>query len=588
MTPTHPIPGESREPESGSPLDEAMAACRRALVTVGAFSFCINLLVLTVPVYMVQVFDRVMTSHSGDTLAVLTLAAFAAFVVMGLLEVVRSRILVRVGLWLDARLARPVFAAMVAGGGAPSAQGLRDLARVRGFLTGAGVFAVLDAPWVPVFVLLIFLLHPALGVAAVAGAGLLFALAWVNDATTRAPLKAANDAAVGTMAAADAMARQSPTVEGLGMAPALSRWWAVRNARALALQATASDRAGLIMAVSRSLRLALQVGLLGLAAWLVLHQQLTVGAMIAASIILARALAPVEQSIGVWRSVTAARAAFDRIRGLLANDPGDEARTPLPRPRGQVRVKGVSFLPEGAGNPVFRRVTMTATPGKMVAITGPCGAGKSTLAEMMVGIRVPDAGRVTLDGADVHAWPVAERGRHVGYVPQSAELLPGTVRDNIARFDPSAPAEAVIAAARLAGVHDRIMGLPSAYDTLVGGPADRLSAGARQQIALARALFGDPRLVVLDEPYSNLDAEGVLALMAAIDAMKARGAAVVMVAHRPSILAHADRVILLEGGGSRLVQRSRRVDLKLLTGGEAKPMSSTPPARRRRPREALQ
>ncbi|MCP5367897.1 MAG: type I secretion system permease/ATPase [Hyphomicrobiales bacterium] len=549
-------------------LKEVVGACRRAFVTVGAFSFFINVLVLTVPLYMVQVFDRVMTSHSTDTLLVLTVAAIAALTVMAMLDLVRSRMLVRVGVWLDDRLGPRVFGAALGKGrrGAGQAsQGIRDLGQVRGFLTGAGIFAVLDAPWVPLFVALIFILHPTLGLVAMLGGGALFGLAFLNDRLTRTPLDAAGAAAQRNLAAAEVMGRQADAIEGLGMVPALTKWWAERNRQALDLQAQASDRAGLIVAASKLTRLALQILMLGLAALFVVRGELTVGAMIAASIILTRALAPVEQSIGVWRSLQSARASFARIKEDLARDGAQAEAVTVPRPKGHLLVEKAVFAPGGPDAPVFADVSFDVQAGQILGITGPSGAGKSSLARMLVGVDRPAKGTVRLDGLDVFAWKAEDLGRHVGFVPQVVELLPGTVRDNIARFTDAAP-EAVFKAAEAAGIHDAILKLPQGYDTPVGGPSDILSVGMRQRVALARALFGEPQLLIMDEPYSNLDADGMTAFITVIESLRARGATVVVVAHRPSVLARTDRVLLLQNGQARVVEKRKQARLKLAHG----------------------
>ncbi len=591
MTP-EPI-SNTRAPGKGAPtvLEDAMRACRRALVTVAAFSFFINLLMLTVPVYMVQVFNRVMTSRSEDTLWVLTAAALMAFAVMAVLDLIRSRILVRIGVWLDGRLGAVAFTAGLDAsaadqGGSP--QALRDLAHVRNFLTGSNVFPLLDAPWAPLFVAIVFLLHPLLGMIALVGAVLLFAMAFVNEIVTRGPMAAANTSHAGDMALAESLCRQRDAIEALGMIPTMSRWWTSRAGRSVEFQTLASDRAGLLMAASRFIRLALQIAILGFAAMLVIQDQLTMGAMIAASIMLARALSPVEQAVGMWRQLVNARTAFRRLRTTIVNAERGQAGMPLPRPEGMVTVEDSSYVPPGANAPLFANLSVAVTPGEILGVAGASGAGKTTLARMLVGLITPTGGRIRLDGMDVHAWGSDDLGRHTGYVPQVVELLPGTVRENIARFT-DVPPEAVIKAAKQAGVHDMIMRLPAGYDTPVGGPNDRLSAGARQRLGLARALFGDPRLLVLDEPYSNLDAAGAEALVTALRLAKEQGATIVIVAHRPSILAHADKIVVLDASGCRLIDRAAREREKARlqvvrpsAGGpaepEAPPIEAQPPA----------
>ncbi len=571
------------EPRAPSPLlERVMRACRRALAGVGAFSFVINALMLTIPIYMIQVFDRVMTSRSEDTLWVLSAAALGAFAIMSLIDLVRSRLLVRIGGWLDSELARPLFAAAMAspggrGGETSPGQVLRDLAQVRGFLTGPSVFPLLDAPWFPVFVGFIFLMHPLLGAIALVGAALLLGLAIVNDRATRKPLAVANAVQAENMAALEAMGRQREAITALGMTPALASAWAERGESVAASQALASDRAGGFMALSRCIRLSLQIIILAVAAVFVIHDQLTAGAMMATSIMFGRALAPVEQAVGVWRQLIDARLAFRRLRSTLevAETGAAVSVMPLPRPTGALAIEAVTCIPPGAREPLFRGLSLALAPGEMLGVIGPSGAGKSTLARLLVGLAAPQGGAVRLDGMDVHTWAAADLGPYIGYVPQVVELIPGTIHANIARFTEASP-EAVIAAARAAGIHDLVLKLPLGYDTPVGGPHDILSAGTRQRVALARALFADPALLILDEPYSNLDTAGLRALMTALAAAKARGVTIVMIAHRPSVIAPADKVLLIEGGGAKLMDRAARAKLSVVEGNAAAAVNPRP------------
>jgi len=587
MTSQDPSETPGCKADAPSLLDGAIRACRRALVTIGAFSFVINLLMLTVPLYMVQVFDRVMTSRSEDTLLVLTLAALMAFAVMAVLDLVRSRMLVRIGVWLEARLGGTVFTAALRpdsryGGNSP--QAIRDLAHVRGYLTGSGVLPLLDAPWVPVFVALVFVIHPLLGSLALLGAVSLFAVAYVNELATRRPLTEANQAHAETMAAVETMSRQGDSIHALGMGPALTKWWAARSGRTVAGQTLASDRAGSLTALSRFLRLGLQIAILGLAAMLVIRREISAGAMLAASIMLARALAPVEQAVGGWRQLINARTAFRRLKEALSRAAAEPARMPLPRPKGMLTVETVSYAPPGTEKPLFHDLSVSVGPGEMLGIFGPSGSGKTTLVRMLVGLSAPMRGRIRLDGMDVNAWSSEDFGRHVGYVPQLAELLPGTVRDNIVRFAKASPRRAIEAAKR-AGIHDLVLRLPAGYDTVIGGANDLLSAGTRQRVALARALFRDPQLLVLDEPYSNLDGQGIEALMLALRQAKARGATIVIVAHRASILGQADKVLHIEGGACRVIDKAALARLTAVAptgGGPARPapLPAAPPMTR--------
>ena len=550
-------------------LSKVMRSCGGAMVSVGVFSFFINLLVLTIPLFMIQVFDRVLVSRSDDTLIVLTIAAFVALGAMAMLELVRSRLLVRVGSWLNEQLGPALARALcrpAAGAGSRGAQAHRDLSQVHGFLTGASVLAILDAPWIPVFLGAIFLLHPALGWIGVAGATVLLGLACANQILARGPLNTANNAQSEGIVFANAITRQAEAHSALGMRDALAQHWSGFGGKARRGQDMASDRAGALMALSRFSRLALQVLILSVAAGLVISHEISAGAMIAAAIILSRALAPVERAIDVWRGVNAARDGLKRLAAALSDSQGDGLEMPLPKPKALLHIQRVGARAPGVSEPLFAGVTFKVRPGELVGVTGPMGVGKSTLARMLVGVRKPDQGHVRLGSADVFDWDSDNLGAHVGYLPQSVELLPGTVRENIGRFLQS-PFEAVVDAAQQAGIHDIILALPQAYDTRVGGDADPLAGGLVQRIVLARALFGNPRLVVLDEPYSNLDADGIEALVKALEGLKARGAACVIVSHRPSILAHADAVLFLADGRARLARSRRSTELKLLTGG---------------------
>ena len=462
--------------------------------------------------------------------------------------------MVGIGTWLDRRLGGPLLGGSVRAqlhAGDASIQGLRDLATFRTFLTGPSIFPLLDAPWTPLFLGVIMLLHPLLGWIAVAGAVVLFALALANDLATRRPLALAGGAAIQALHQAEAAVRNADAIEAMGMLPRLIDRWERQSGRALALQARASRRAGGITALSKFIRLVLQIGILGAGAWLVIGSAITPGAMIAASILMGRALAPVEQAISAWRSALGARGAYGRIHHQLATEPPPAAAMPLPQPRGQLSVEAVTYLHPNAHEPVLRNVSLVVAPGEALGLVGPSAAGKTTLARLMIGNLKPRAGHVRLDGMDMAVWPSSDRGQYLGYLPQDVELFSGSVRDNISRLG-GGETGSVVAAARLAGVHDMILRLPLGYETEIGIGGTALSGGERQRIALARALYGEPRLVVLDEPSASLDQPGEAALLAAMAALKARGVTVVIVAHRPGILRHVDRVLVLRAG---LVQR---------------------------------
>jgi PrtD family type I secretion system ABC transporter len=531
-------------------MRDALGACRGAFVALFVFSVAINLLVLASPLYMMQLYDRVLNSRSMDTLLLLTVITLGAMIVMAALELVRGRLMVRVSGWLDARLAGEALIADVVAslnrGSTPSAQGLRDLAGFRAFLTGPGMFPILDAPWVPLFLLVIFMLHPLLGWLAFAGALLLFGLALLNERLSASPLNAAGKAAREVQDVADMNVRNADVIEAMGMMPNLVERWRAANAESFAFQAKASDRAVAITAVLKFVRLALQSLMLGAGAYLVIEREATGGVMIGASIILGRALAPVEQAIGSWRAIVSARQSYRRLRDLLAATPPRGLRTSLPPPKGRLRVENVIFAPPGVREPVIKNVSFELNAGEMLALIGPSASGKTTLARLIVGTWRPQRGQVRLDGASLAAWEPDERGQHIGYLPQDIELFAGTVRDNIARMGEGDDA-AVIEAARSAAVHEMILGLLDGYDTEIGSGGMWLSGGQRQRIGLARALYGAPPLIVLDEPNANLDNSAEERLVQTLAELKGQ-ATVVLITHRLNLLNLADKVLLLRDG----------------------------------------
>ncbi|MEP9397616.1 type I secretion system permease/ATPase [Mesorhizobium sp. KR2-14] len=537
-----------------SPLKHALSSCRGGFAAVAAFSFFINLLVLSTSVYMLQVYDRVLTGRSVETLVYLTLIATAALAAMGGLEFFRSRLLVQLGTWIDRVLSPQVLGRGLENalrGAAYRTEALRDLATLRGYLSGGGIMALFDAPWMPLYLIFIFLLHPLLGLLALGGGIILFALALANNALTAGALKQATAGSARAYQAADAGFRNAEVIDGMGMGGTLLRRWDAANVEVLALQSLASERAGLINAFTKPFRMFLQVAVLGLGAWLSLRHEVSPGAMIAASIIMSRALAPVEQAIATWKQTTGAREAWGRLNRLFDAPPLRPTGMELPRPQGRLTVEAVTYVPPGARAAVLKNVAFALSPGQVLAVIGPSAAGKSTLARLLVGMASPQHGQVRLDGADVFAWSRADFGRHVGYLPQDVELFPGTIRENIARMEEGVPAE-VVAAAKMAGVHEMILRLPRGYDTEIGEQGSVLSGGQRQRIGLARALYGHPALVVLDEPNSSLDAAGEEALNEAIAKLKAAGSTVVIVAHRPSLMTHVDSVLVLNEGHAQM------------------------------------
>ena len=533
-------------------LKRAMAACRKVWVGVGVFSAFLNMLMLSVPLYMMQLYDRVLATRNVDTLLVLTVMVAVALVIFGLLDALRGRVLTRVGGWLDREMGGPVLSGSVAdalrAGGGMSAQGLRDLAKVRGYLGGPAVTPLFDAPWAPVFLAIIFLIHPVLGWIGLGGAVMLFVCAVLNDLATRRKLTEANGASARALNAADAVIRNADVITAMGMLPNLLRRWREAGAHGQRLQTSATDVSGIISAVARVTRFGLQVAMLGVGAYLVILNEMSPGAMIAGAIILARGLAPLEQLINSWRFFTGARTAYRRLQELVARSaPGVAEGTTLPRPAGRIDVEQVSYVPPGVREPLIRQASFHLDGGEVLGVVGPSGAGKTTLVRLIVGSLAPSAGHVRLDGADVRAWPDADRGRHVGYLPQNVELFAGTVRDNIARLG-EATDEDVVAAAKLAGAHDTVLRLPDGYDTRIGAGGVPISGGQHQRIGLARAVFGNPALLVLDEPNAHLDAEGEQALVETVVGMREKGATIILIAQRAGIMVQVDKMLVLQAG----------------------------------------
>jgi len=533
-----------------SPLRQALASAKSIFGSIGLFSFCINLLMLVGPLYMLQIYDRVLSSGSIPTLAYLTLVAVGLILTSALLEFVRARVLVRLGLYFEQRLKDLVFSGLFAARSiAPerSAQPLKDMDALRTFLTGPGLLTFFDAPWAPIFLALIFIFHPLLGFIALAGAVLLFSLAIASELITRDLLLDASSAQAQATRFTESALRNVEVVTALGMMPGLKQRWQSQHAKGLDAQAKASDWAGSLTAAAKFIRPCLQIAMLGTGAYLALMEQITPGVMIASSIIMGRALAPVESAINSWRNFVLARASFDRLDGFLDVAVGAEKTLSLPAPTGHLTVEKLIAAPPGSEDPVIKGISFGLKAGTCLGVIGPSAAGKSTLARLLVGVWQPAKGSVRLDGADLGQWDPVALGPHLGYLPQDVELFDGTVADNICRFGEADP-EAVIAAARAADVHDLILRLENGYETPIGAGGQALSGGQRQRIGLARALYDDPKLVVLDEPNSNLDSDGEEALRRALVGLKARGATAIVIAHRPSALSVVDMLMVLRGG----------------------------------------
>lgn len=538
-----------------------MHRCRKGFLAVAFFSLAINLLYLTAPLYMLQIFDRVLTGQSVHTLVYLTLIAITAFLCLWGLDVVRGRIMIRIGTWLDRRVGGDVLAASVDVTNvrrAPSIDPLRDLGSLRSFLAGPGIFPLFDAPWTPVFLVAVFLLHPMLGWIGLVGAALLFMFAVANDLATRQTMQSAGLISSKALDEAQAAAGNADVIHAMGMMSGIILRWARTTRASLEEQARASRMSGFVTASSKFVRQVLQVAILGVGALLVIANELSPGGMIAASILMARALSPLEQAIATWRNAMGAKFAYSQIHKLLEFSSNSETQAALPRPKGKLTVEGMSYAHPGAKEPLLRGLSFKLHPGESLGLIGPSAAGKTTLAKILVGIHKPQLGHARLDGVDLADWDAIDRGQHIGYLPQDIELFTGTVKDNIARLTDCGP-EAVYDAAEVAGVHQDILALPKGYETEVGVGGVALSGGQRQRIGLARAVFGKPKLVVLDEPNSNLDVAGESALLEALSALKSDGTTVVIIAHRPSVLRNVDKILVLRDGVIEMIGPRDRV-----------------------------
>ncbi|MFC0166870.1 type I secretion system permease/ATPase [Pseudoduganella danionis] len=532
-------------------IEQVLLSFKSAFYTVGAFSAIINLLMLAPSLYMLQIYDRVLQSRNEITLAMLTLLILGAYILMGGLELIRSFVLVRLGAKFDMQLNRRVYTAAFeqnlkqAGGNA--GQALQDLTALRQFLTGNALFAFFDAPWFPIYLLVIFLFEPMLGVFAVCGTTLLVVLAVVNERVTKKPLAEANQMAIVSNGLATNNLRNAEVIESMGMLPNLMGRWFKLHGKFLHLQAEASEKAGLIGAATKFVQVSLQSLVLGFGALLVLDGKITSGMMIAASILLGRALAPVQQVIAVWKSLSSTRSAYARLTTLLEENPARESGMPLPKPLGQVSVENVIASPPGVRTPLLKNLNFAIQPGDVMGVIGPSGSGKSTLARLLVGIWPAASGKVRLDGADIFSWNKSELGPNIGYLPQDIELFGGTIAENIARFGEADPEQVVLAAKR-AGVHDMILHMPEGYDTKLRDGGAGLSGGQRQRLGLARAMYGDPSLIVLDEPNSNLDDVGEQALVRAVTDLRQNGKTIVLITHRMNAISATNKLLLLRDG----------------------------------------
>jgi ATP-binding cassette subfamily C protein/ATP-binding cassette subfamily C protein EexD len=548
--------------KTASTFRDALNAYRSIVGSVALFSAVINLLMFVGPLYMLQVYDRVLQSRSEVTLLALTLIATSMLAIYGVLEWIRSRVLVRAGLNFDEVLSGPLFSRVVTASlttpGGRSEFALVDIDRLREFLTGAGLIAFCDVPWAPIFLAVCFVFHPLLGWVAAGGAVIIFALALLNELITKKTLNEASASSQTAQHFANMTLRNAEVIRALGMETSLRMKWALMHRRMLELQALASDKAGALLSASKFVRMMLQVAILGTGAYLVLQREVTPGVMVAASIMMGRALAPVDQIVAQWKHFVGARQAYARLRELFSQIPDEQSRTELPRPVGSFTAEQVVIAPPGARKPIVNGASFDLHPGETLALVGPSGAGKSSLVRALVGVWPPLAGSIRLDGSELSHWNNDARGQWIGYLPQDVELFAGTVAENIARFT-AAPAEEIILAAQRAGAHQMIQSLAEGYETQIGIGGGQLSGGQRQRIGLARALFGDPAVVVLDEPNANLDAEGEEALIRALQNLRERKRTVVFVSHKMGLLALSDKAMVMAEGKMRAVGPTRDV-----------------------------
>jgi PrtD family type I secretion system ABC transporter len=565
-----------------TPLNHAVSAARSALIPAGIFSLFINMLALISPLYMLQVYDRVLSSRNLMTLLFLTIIAVFLYLVYGSLEGLRSRVLVRGGARFENVLRTPLFettfAAMLGRkSGTVEAQPFRDADMVREFVTGSAMLAFFDLPWVPLFIAASFLLHPIFGWLAIGSGILTLIFTIINEYSTKKLLHRATQASISAHADVSATLRNSEVMRAMGMTPGLKDRWAERRDEQIVWQAVASDRGSALMAGLKSFRQIVQVLILGVGGYLVLEGELSAGGIVAASIIVGRALAPIELAVSQWKVFQGARGAWGRLQDLFRQIPQNQLRMPLPAPKGDIRVEQIVAAAPGERTPILRGVSFQIEKGDALAVIGPSAAGKSSLIRVLLGVWPAHAGTVRFDGFEVNHWNPNDLGPHIGYLPQDVELFAGTVAQNIARFREAEHGD-VISAAELAGVHEMVQHMPNGYDTQIGEGGHALSGGQRQRVGLARALFGKPAIVVLDEPNANLDSTGESALVAAIRYLKQAGSTVIFVTHKTNMLTLADKVLLMEQGAVRLYGERDEVFAKIFGGPKVVPSQPQPHA----------
>jgi ATP-binding cassette, subfamily C, bacterial EexD len=554
-------------------LQLALKKCRSYFVTAGFFSLFINIIMLVPPLYMLQVYDRVLTSRSESTLVLLTILVVVLLLTMGILEWVRSQVLVKAGAKMDVLLNERLFNAtfknsLLSGGAASSSQPISDLTNLRQFMTGNGLFAFFDAPWLPIYIAVMFMFHPLFGWSAVGASIILIILAFINEKTSSGPLGEANKVAIKSSNYLNKNLRNAEVIESMGMMDNIRNRWLKMNYEVINLQATASRRAGLISSISKSFRMIVQSLVLGLGAYLAIQQEISPGLMIAGSILLGRALAPIDLMIGSWKGFVSSRGAYARLNVMLSVVPADKETLTLPPPKGSLNVESIVVTPPGAKLPIIKGLAFGLNPGDSLAVIGPSAAGKSTLARALLGIWPAINGKVRLDSADIYQWDRIDLGKYIGYLPQDIEMFDGSISENICRFG-EIDAEAIIDAAKKSGVHEMILRLPDGYDTMIGGNGGILSGGQRQRLGLARAIYGNPAMVVLDEPNSNLDEQGEQALAFALKNLKQNGCTVIIISHKVNIISQVDKILVMADGKATMFGLRDEVLAKLTEAAKA-------------------
>ena len=555
-------------------LTRTLAQGKHPFAVAAAFSFVSNLLYLAMPLYTSQVYGGVLVHQNIPTLIVLSVVTLFAFAVLSVVDDFRARILINYGVLLDQRVSGQVFSALfdasVRGDPSARAQALRDLDQFRSTLTGVAAAAFFDIPWIPVFVIALFLIDPAVGVLTLVGGVVLVGLALLQERTIRPAMREAQDGQLRSYAFTDAALRNGEVVRAMGMLPTLGASWAAHRRVAIERGASASEISNTYTDIIKAVRMGIQILVIGIGAYLILKGKLHQGMLFANMILASRALQPIEKIVASWDPLNNMVRSHGRLMALLQRAEPASPATALPRPAGRLTVEGLNYAPVGSPKMLLGNINFALQPGEVLGVIGPSGAGKSTLARLLVGIWRPINGVVRLDGADVFTWDRADFGRYVGYLPQDTELFAGTIRDNIARFRNDVPDEDVIRAAKLAGVHELILRLPAGYETQVGESGHTLSAGQRQRVGLARTMLGSPAFIVLDEPNASLDAEGENALLAALDSMKANGATVVIISHKPSIFRAADKMLVLREGRVELFGPRDQVMSRLMKPAEVR------------------